>query len=72
MKVSVLVKTNSKIESVTTDENGSLIVKVRTPPIDGKANNRVIELLAEHFDKPKSSIKILHGTSGKKKIFEIL
>lgn len=71
MKVSVIVKPNSKVESVTQDNNAVLIIKVRTPPIDGKANKRVIELLAEHFNKPKSSIKLLHGTSGKKKIFEV-
>jgi uncharacterized protein (TIGR00251 family) len=72
MKVSVVVKPNSKIESVTADDNGVLTVKVRTPPIDGKANQRVIELLAEHFDRPKSSIRLVHGAAGKKKVFEVL
>lgn len=70
-KVSVSVKPNSKVESVTQNEDGSLTVKVRAPPVDGKANERVIELLAEHFGKPKSRIALLHGSTGKKKIFEI-
>jgi uncharacterized protein (TIGR00251 family) len=71
VKLSVTVKPNSKVESVVQSEDGGLIVKVRVPPVDGKANERVIELLAEHFKKPKSLIKLLHGSSGKKKIFEI-
>ena len=71
MKISVLVKPNSKQESVTEAEDGSLIVRANAPPADGKANKRVIELLAIHFDKPKSSIRLLHGQSGKKKVFEI-
>lgn len=71
MKVNVLVKTNSKKEFVTLSENGDLIVRVNAPPIEGKANKRVIELLAEYFDKPKTSIELLHGTSGRKKVFEI-
>ena len=72
MKVNVLVKPNSKKESVTEDETGTLIIRVNAPPIDGKANQRVIELLSEYFKRPKSSIQLLHGSTGKKKIFEIL
>jgi uncharacterized protein (TIGR00251 family) len=72
VKVSVLVKPNSKKESVSLNEDGTLSVRVNAPPAEGKANKRVIELLAEHFKKPKSSIQLLHGASGKKKIFEVL
>jgi uncharacterized protein (TIGR00251 family) len=59
------------MESVTQNADGSFTVKVHAPPVEGKANKRVIELLAEHFGKSKSSILLLHGSSGKKKIFEI-
>lgn len=72
MRISVFVKPNSKIESIIQNEDGSLIVKVHAPPIDGKANERLIELLADFFRKPKSAVKLIHGSSGKKKIFEIL
>lgn len=72
MKIGVLVKPNSKKEGVTTNEDGTLTVRVNAPPVDGKANKRVIELLSEYFKKPKSSIQIVHGSSGKKKLFDIL
>jgi uncharacterized protein (TIGR00251 family) len=71
-KVSVIVKPNSKKESVTSDKNGILTVRVNAPPIDGKANKRVVQLLAEYFKKPQSSIELVHGSSGKKKVFEII
>lgn len=72
MKVSVRVKPNSKKESVVRDETtGILLVRVNAPPADGKANQRVIELLAEFFNRPKSSFELLHGASGKNKIFKI-
>ena len=71
MKISVVVKPNSKKESVTAAANGSLVVRVKAPPIEGQANTRVIELLSLHFGKPKSSFELLHGTAGKKKIFKI-
>lgn len=71
MKVSVHVKPNSKHESVVQNDDGSLTVRVNAPPIEGKANKRVVELLADHFSKPKSSVELLRGTTGKKKVFEI-
>lgn len=72
MKISVIVKPNSKMESITQAEDGSLIVKVRAPPVDGKANERLIEILAAYFKKPKSSVKLIRGNTGKKKVFEII
>lgn len=71
MKITVQVKPNSKSESVTKNEDGSYTVRANAPPIDGKANKRVIELLADYFDKPKSKIELVHGSSGKKKFFNI-
>jgi hypothetical protein len=71
VKVSITVKTNSKIESITKNEDGTLVVRVHTPPIDGKANERIRELLAEYFQKPKSSIQIISGLKGKRKVVKI-
>lgn len=73
MKISVLVKTKSKIESVEelTEEKGSFIVRVGVPPVDGKANEKVRDLLAEYFHCAKSSVKLVLGAKSKKKVFEI-
>jgi uncharacterized protein len=71
MKVSVTVKTNSKVESIEKNQDGSYCVRVRVPPVEGKANERIRELLAEHFKKPKSAVQIVAGLKGKKKVFEI-
>jgi uncharacterized protein (TIGR00251 family) len=72
MKVNVLVKPNSKTESVNLLEDGVLVVRVNAPPVEGQANARVIELLSEYFGKPKSCIELIRGNSGKKKVFEVL
>jgi uncharacterized protein YggU (UPF0235/DUF167 family) len=71
MKIQVLVKTNSKIESVEATPEGVYLVRVRTPPTEGKANIRVRELLAEHFHLPKSSVTLTSGPKSKKKTYEI-
>ncbi len=71
MKISVTVKPNSKKEGVVVSEVGVYTVRVSAPPVDGKANARVIELVARHFGVPKSRVSIARGTLGKKKIIEI-
>jgi len=50
---------------------GEYKVKVTAPPEKGKANVAVIELLADYFDTPKSSISIIGGKSTRVKLVEI-
>lgn len=46
-------------------------VYVTVPPEDGKANKKVIELLAEYFKVSKSQVKIVKGEISRNKIIEI-
>lgn len=46
---------------------GELVVKVRTAPEDGKANEAVIALLAQAFDLPKSRLEIARGLTSRHK-----
>ena len=71
MKINVLVKTKCKNEGVEELPNGSYAVRVNVPPIEGKANKRVIELLAKHLGVPKSRVLLVAGAKGKNKIFEV-
>ena len=71
MKITVQVKPNARKDEVLVREDGVYVVKVSVPPIEGRANERLIETLAAHFKKPKRSIQILVGARGKNKIVEI-
>jgi len=51
----------SRISRVIEEDNNSYRVKVDAAPEKGKANKRLIELLAEYFGIPKSKISILKG-----------
>jgi uncharacterized protein YggU (UPF0235/DUF167 family) len=72
VKVVVTVKPNSRQEGVILRPDGSLLVRVNAPPVDGRANERVIELLSEHLGKPKSSIRLVRGASAKLKVFDVV
>ncbi len=46
----------------------ALKVKLTSPPVEGKANEELIEFLAETFKVRKSAVKILKGSSSKQKL----
>lgn len=70
--VHVVVKPGSKKGPyIQLGLDGSLLVCVREPALDGKANKAVIEELAKHFDTPRSTIALKNGASSKYKTFTI-
>jgi hypothetical protein len=46
-------------------------VRVRSAPVDGRANDALIAFLAKSFRVPRSNIKLLSGRSGRNKLVEI-
>lgn len=72
MRLSITVKPNVRREGVELLPDGSYRVAVNVPPVEGKANGRVVKLLAKFFSVPPSTITILHGMQGRKKFVEIL
>jgi len=67
----VKAKTNSKFQSIKEEAGGSLTVSLKYPPVEGKANEELIKLLAEKFDVPKSRISIKSGLSSRHKLVDI-
>jgi hypothetical protein len=71
LKIQVKVKPNSKTEQVS-QEGDSFVVKVKEPPKEGKANEAVIKLLAEHFGVSQNQVRISSGFKSKNKVIEIV
>ena len=71
MKIKVRVKPNSKTEEVIAEGDG-FTVKVKEPPIEGKANRAVIRLLAKHFGVSETRISISSGLRSRVKVIEVL
>jgi hypothetical protein len=72
MKITVRVKPGSKKGPLVQPSlDGELLVYVREPAVDGKANKAVIELLAEYYETPESNIGIIRGHSSRIKLIQI-
>jgi uncharacterized protein (TIGR00251 family) len=71
MLLRVRVIPRSKKNEVIDMGNNRVKVNVISPPVDGRANRELIESLARHYKKKKSSITIKKGTTSRNKLVEI-
>ena len=72
MKIFVTAKTNAKLEKIERLDTTHYKVAVTASPIDGKANQALIKVLAKHFGVAKSLVELKSGETSKQKVFEIL
>jgi len=70
-RITIKVTPRAKQNRVAGYKDGILRVHVTAPPVDGKANDAVIRLLAEEWSVPKSQILIVRGQTTREKILEI-
>ena len=68
LKLEIKVKPQGKRNALTRQEDGTWLAELTAPPVDGKANKALIDLLAKHFRCPKAAVTIKHGASGRRKI----
>lgn len=71
MKIQIKVHARSKREGVVPQSDGSYKVDVKAPPVEGKANEAVCEVIAEYFKKPKSAVRVAMGSTNSRKVVEI-
>lgn len=62
---------SSRKEIAGVMENGVLKVKLTAPPVEGEANEQLIEVIADAVGVRRSSVAITRGLSSKRKTVEI-
>ena len=71
MQINIKVKPNSKEQKIIEEVDGSLTIRLKSPPVDGKANKELIKVLSKKYNVPKSYIRIKSGVSSRQKLIEI-
>lgn len=71
MRVYIKTIPRSSKNEVTKISEGEYKVKLTAPPVDGKANQALIEILSEYFSVSKSSVSIVGGKSARTKIADV-
>ena len=67
----VKVKPRAKVSMLSQAADGTWTAKLKSPPVDGKANDELIALVADHFGCPKSAVDIKAGASGRTKLVRV-
>ncbi len=70
VKIRVRVIPNSKVEQITREGDG-LLVRVKEPAKEGKANQAAIKSLARYFNVPQDAISVSSGFKSRNKVIEV-
>jgi uncharacterized protein (TIGR00251 family) len=69
--IQIKVKPNSHSSLLEQNEDGTFVAQLKSPPVDGKANEELIALVAKHFGCRKSEVSIKSGGSSRTKLIQI-
>ena len=70
-RLSVRVKPGSRVSELAEQDDGTWLARVKSPPVDGKANDELRTLIARTFGVRKVLVTIRTGASGRAKLVEI-
>ncbi len=71
MRISIRVKPASRKPGIELAADGVYVVRVKEPPIDGKANKAVLRAVAEALGVSTTSVQLVSGETAKTKRLEI-
>lgn len=72
MRIRVRVKPRAKEERIEGfSPDGTLVVRVAAPPERGKANERLVRILAEAFGVARSEVRVVAGHKSRDKVVEV-
>lgn len=71
VRLALHISANAKKTEVIGVLDDALKIKLHAQPIEGKANEALVRYLADALAVPKSAIKLTHGHTNKRKLFEI-
>ena len=67
----VKVRPRARASSLEQGADGVWVARLKSPPVDGKANRELVELVANYFRCPKGAVTIKVGASGRIKVLEV-
>jgi uncharacterized protein len=69
--IQVKVTARARESSLAQLPDGTWVAKLKSPPVDGKANAELIALVAKQFGCGKAAVSIKAGASGRMKLVKI-
>jgi uncharacterized protein (TIGR00251 family) len=67
----IRVKPNGRASTLVQAADGGWLAQLKAPPVEGKANEELIALVARQFGCRKAAVSIKSGASGRMKLVKI-
>jgi uncharacterized protein (TIGR00251 family) len=67
----VRVVPRSRRDEITGLYGEALKIRLTAPPVDGKANRALVELLADRLSVPRAAIEIISGHASRHKVVRV-
>jgi len=71
VNIEVRVKPNSRVTALDAQDDGTWLARIKSPPVDGKANAELIALIAKRFGLRKAQVSISSGLGARVKLVRI-
>ncbi len=72
VRIRVFAQPKSSKNEIIGPHQDAIKIKITAPPVDGKANECLIEFLAKTFSVAKRNVQLLKGDISRIKTFEIV
>jgi len=69
--ININVSPNSSSSKIIKVDEDNYRAKLKNPPIKGRANKELVELLAKYFKVEKEDVEIMRGLTGRYKVVRI-
>ncbi len=70
-RIAVQVSPNARKSEIASAKGDVLRIRLQAQPVDGKANETLIQFIAKKLRTPRKNIVISHGLSSKRKLLEV-
>lgn len=67
----VRVKPNARVSQIQQQDDGTWLAQLKSPPVDGKANEELIALVAGHFGVRKAQVTLKSGAGARLKLLQV-
>ena len=67
----VKVKPNARTSSLVQLPDGTWLARLKAPPVDGRANEELVALVAKRFHCTRKSVELKAGAAGRTKVLTV-
>lgn len=71
LRIAVQVMPNAGKSEVLDEIEGTLKIRLKALPIEGRANEALVRFIADLLEVPKSRVSVTHGLTSRLKLLEV-